>query len=74
LKQRDQDVLRKLLDQLTHAHLFVVESTTNCHEHHLNEILTKADLTNIRTAGITVTVDGNFQAQENEEESEEVVT
>jgi hypothetical protein len=68
-KQEDQDVLRKLLDQLTHDRLFIVVSTTNCHEYECDSILSEADLTNIRAAGIDIIVDGDPEAVEQEEEA-----
>jgi hypothetical protein len=70
LNQQDQDALRRLLDQLMRDYLFVVVSTTNCHEYYRDDILSEADLTNIRAAGITIIVDGNPEAVEQEEEAE----
>jgi hypothetical protein len=56
--------------KLTQDYLFVVVSTTNCHEYYRDELLTYDDLTNIRTAGITITVDGNPEVVGQEEEAE----
>jgi hypothetical protein len=57
LSIKEQTALRQLLQQLRRQRLFVVASTQNCHEYHRDEILTEAQLANIRAAGIAVHVD-----------------
>ena len=57
LSAKAQDGLRKALEELMPKRLFIVVSTTNCHEYHRDDILTEEDLSRIRAKGVTVKID-----------------